>query len=205
MARGNAVIQPFHRNHSHGFTLPEVLVSVAMISILAAAVVPTVVGQLQKGDTNRLGGDLMAIRGAIEQFVSDVERYPSNVGELTAPITTAMTTLGAQTPASVFSGPDVQHWRGPYLNKDSIAVRITAYGDSILGKFFVDTLGTSDNTHTTGGTRYLIILVPGVDSLTAVALDNLYDDGNTLTGFIRWRKNPGGGRDTLKVLATPLQ
>ncbi len=173
-----------------------------MIAILAAAVVPTVVGQLQKGDVGRMASDIFALRGAVEQFVSDVRKYPASIGQLTAPITSSMTLLKS---ASIYSGPDVVHWKGPYLNKDSVAAGVTAYADVIPDLFDTVTLLPTTNTPPgvgNGGTKYMVIDVVGVDTNTAVLLDRLYDDGNTGTGFIRWIN---AGRDTLKLLAMPLQ
>lgn len=193
------------RRRRRGFTLPEVLVTVAMIGILAAAVVPAVVGQLQKGDLGRMGDDVMAIRGAVENFASDVRKYPASVGQLTNAITASMTAGPAGIGASTaYNASDVLHWRGPYINKDSISALTTAYSDALTDIFVIDTLGASDSLHTTGGTRYLILLIPGVDTATATRLDALYDDGNTLTGFIR-HNHASAAHDTLKILLVPVQ
>jgi prepilin-type N-terminal cleavage/methylation domain-containing protein len=193
---------PKSRPRPRGFTLPEVLVTVALIAVLAGAVVPTVVGQLQKGDSNRLGSDLLAIRGGVEQFAADVRKYPANIGQITGVISTSLTPFQS---ATAYTGADVIHWKGPYLTKDSIAARITAYGDSIVGVFNVDTLAPSGVNSTATGQRYMVVVVPGLDSSMAVALDNMFDDGNILTGSIRWRKHVGSERDTLKFLMMPVQ
>lgn len=185
------------------FTLSEVLVTVAMIGVLAAAVVPAVVGQLQKGDVGRMGDDVMAIRGAAEQFAADVRKYPANIGELTSPIATSMVAFPAGIGGGTsFTAGDVVHWKGPYLNKDSIAARLTAYSDSMVGLFALDTLAASGVVSSIGGTRYVTLLIPNVDVNTATLLDNLYDNGNVLSGFIRYNAT---GRDTLKVLLLAVQ
>jgi hypothetical protein len=148
-----------------------------------------------------MGGDLTTLRSAIEQFVGDVRKYPASIGQLTAPLSTTMTQLKS---ANTYTGSDVIHWHGPYLSKDSVAAQSTSHGAQILGVFDTVTLATSGVT-STAGIKYLVVLLPGVDTLTAAALDNLFDDGNVLTGSIRWRKNPGNAKDTLKMLAMPVQ
>src|SRR6185503_15499778 len=55
-----------------GFTLAEILVALALISLMAAVLLPTVAGQLLKGDAARTAEDLNAIRSGIEQFLADV-------------------------------------------------------------------------------------------------------------------------------------
>jgi len=57
-----------------GFTLPEVIVTITLIGVLASVVVPTIISQVKKGDPARVGSDFMAVRGAIEQFLTDVRR-----------------------------------------------------------------------------------------------------------------------------------
>src|SRR3954452_10438062 len=52
-----------------GFTLPEVLVTVTLISALAAVVVPAVAGQLKKRDPSRVRNHFASIRGAVDQFL----------------------------------------------------------------------------------------------------------------------------------------
>ncbi|HTR77956.1 MAG TPA: prepilin-type N-terminal cleavage/methylation domain-containing protein [Gemmatimonadaceae bacterium] len=188
-----------------GFTLPEVLVTVAMIGILAAAVVPTVVGQLQKGDLGRMGDDVLAIRGGVEQFASDVRKYPASVGQLTVPITGSMNAFAAGVGAGLaYNASDIKNWKGPYLNKDSVSVLTTAYNAALTDGFVLDTLAAVDSVHTSGGTRYLVLLIPSVDTLTSRLLDALYDDGNTTTGFIR-HVHAGAAKDTLKILLMPIQ
>src|SRR6266550_2967166 len=76
-----------YRKRTHatrrGFTLGEVLVTVALIAVLAAVVLPAVGSQITKGDLGRVSSDLLTIRSAMEQFISDVRRYPSSVAQLT--------------------------------------------------------------------------------------------------------------------------
>src|SRR5437764_3611113 len=70
------------RSTRRGFTLGEVLVTVALVAVLAAVVLPAVGSQISKGDLGRVSSDLLTMRSAMEQFISDVRRYPNSVGQL---------------------------------------------------------------------------------------------------------------------------
>jgi type II secretory pathway pseudopilin PulG len=179
-----------------------------MIGILAAAVVPAVVGQLQKGDVGRLGDDALAIRGAVEQFSADVRKLPASIGQLTSPITASMADFVAGPAANTsFTSTDVTHWKGPYLSKDSAAAIVTAYGLNFNTAFTLDTLSPIAD-HITTGQRYLVLVIPLVDTTTVRLLDNLYDDGVTTTGFIRdsaFTTGANAGKAVLKILLTPVQ
>lgn len=193
-----------------GFTLGEVLVSVAIVAVLAAIVLPSVGSQISKGDQGRVSNDLLSMRSAMEQFVSDVRRYPASVGQLvvkpTASVSTAgplkSTTQASPCPATPsftteYSAAEVARWRGPYINKDSAAAVSTGYAATIRTCFDVQT---------TAGISYETILVPGITQSTALALDAAMDDGVLTTGSLQWVTGGGGAvLDTLKYFALPIQ
>jgi prepilin-type N-terminal cleavage/methylation domain-containing protein len=203
-----------------GFTLGEVLVTVAIISVLAAVVIPSIGSQLTKGDLGRVSSDLLSVRGAMEQFVSDLRLYPNSIGQLTTLPVSAVTTAGPLlsnpsgacpspavfTAAQEFTAQQVARWRGPYLNKDSLAAIKTGYGASIRTCFGTLTVGTSGVVDGTG-TKYVVVLVPGIDQATATVIDAAIDDGVLTTGALRWNTGgtPGTVADTLKLLALPVQ
>jgi len=191
------------QNRTRGFTLPEVLVTIALIAALAAVVVPAVAGQIKKGDPARVGSDFAAIRGASEQFLADVRRYPAAIQQLTAPITGSMAPL-TTTAQGPYGAADVTRWKGPYLTKDSIGAVATGYGWTFKPGFEVDTLAPSGVASTAGGQRYMVlkVIMPVKDSISALSLDSQFDDGSLLTGSIRYRAAPAA--DTLKLLVLPI-
>jgi prepilin-type N-terminal cleavage/methylation domain-containing protein len=190
-----------------GFTLPEVIVTITLIAVLASVVVPTIVSQVKKGDPARTGQDLLAVRGAVEQFLSDVRKYPASIAQITAVITTAQNAL-TTTSIAPYGTAEVQRWRGPYLTKDGTAALTTGFGLSMNNNFDVDTLAVSGAASAAGGQRYMVVAVPmkvGAtivnDSLSALEIDRHFDDGVLLTGSIRYRT---GTTDTLKFLLMPI-
>ena len=193
-----------------GFTLPEILVSITILGLLAAVVVPTIAGQMKKGDTGRIGDDLAAVRGAVEQFLSDVRKYPNTIGQLTLPITASMAPLTG-TSASNYGAADVMRWRGPYLTKDSAAAVATGFGLKMNGTFVVDSLLAAGYDSVTTGAcgavagcqKYLGVRIVGVDSASWSVIDQAYDDGNASTGIIRFKST--GTSAGMKYLVLPVQ
>lgn len=66
------------RNHKQaGFTLIEVMIVVVILGILAAIVVPNVIGKDDKARVQTTKVNLRAIATAIEEFKGDQRRYPT--------------------------------------------------------------------------------------------------------------------------------
>lgn len=194
-----------NRSKKRGFSLGEILVAVAIMAVIAAVVIPSIGGQLNKGETGRVSSDLISIRGAVEQFLADVRRYPSAMQQLQVkPGALAVADTGINA-SGMFSASQVARWKGPYMTKDTIAARMTGYGATMMGLFKVcNASGTC--TANPAGQRYLTIIMPGPTSAEALLIDAAMDDGVLTTGQILWVTGGGGAAlDTLKYLALPIQ
>jgi prepilin-type N-terminal cleavage/methylation domain-containing protein len=196
-----------------GFTLAEVLVSITLVAVLGAVVVPTVAGQIKKGDPTRMGNDFLAVRGGVEQFLSDVRRYPNGVSQLTAAISTSDAPL-AGTATSSYGAAEVTRWRGPYLSKDGTAALLTGFGLKMNAVFDTVTLA-ANGVQSGAGNKYMVLSVPmaasgtaGNDSLSILRLDQQFDDGVLTSGVIRYRicasTSCGSSPDTIKFLVMPI-
>src|SRR5438270_5876627 len=95
-----------------GFTLPEVLVTVTIVAVLAAVMVPAVINQVGKGDKPAIAEDFSAIRTAITTFAADTRHFPKSIGQLTG-ATLSQTTAVDINGATI--GLDAANYRGPYL------------------------------------------------------------------------------------------
>jgi prepilin-type N-terminal cleavage/methylation domain-containing protein len=188
------------RTNKPGFSLAEILVSIAILAVVAAVVIPSIGGQLRSGDESRLQQDLTNLRGGIEQFLADVRRYPKSIGQLTnKPGVTESALVGG-----VYNAGQVGRWRGPYITKDSVFALKTGYDASFNTAFDTLTLATSGLAVSATGTRYLRIYLVGFDSTNALRLDQKMDDGDLTTGQIRWTVNTATA-DTLFYLTIPVQ
>lgn len=172
-----------------GFTLAEVLVTLAIIAVMAAVLLPALNSQLSKGDTGRLASDLTNIQTAAQAFVSDVHRFPATTTQLT----TAITSGSADLLTNTIPGTLTAKWKGPYLAKDAVAN--TAGG--VISPTF---------TSVTGGNaiNYLTVSVTGVSVQDFANIENILDEGTASTtsaaaGNIRYTGT------TLTFLAIPVQ
>lgn len=84
------------------FTLIELLVVILILAILAALIVPRVVGRTDDAKIGRAKADIKTLSGELDKFRLDTGRYPTTEEGLEA----LRTAPG-----------DVEGWKGPYLTK----------------------------------------------------------------------------------------
>jgi prepilin-type N-terminal cleavage/methylation domain-containing protein len=172
-----------------GFTLAEVLVTIAIIAIMAAVILPALNNQIQKGDTSRLASDLTSVQSGIQAFVSDIRRFPSTTDQL----------LNGATGSDIFAAPftalDQSAWKGPYLSRDILSH--TGGRASISGTFTITTSSTL---------QFLTVNISPVTNTQFENIELALDEGtasttSTTTGNIRY----SSGNTTLSFLAMPVR
>lgn len=84
-----------------GFTLIELMVVILILAILAALIVPRVIGHSTDAKRAKAASDIAEIKSALNRFRLTCDRYP-----------TTEEGLGALT-----TGGDIKGWNGPYLEK----------------------------------------------------------------------------------------
>jgi prepilin-type N-terminal cleavage/methylation domain-containing protein len=167
-----------------GFTLPEVLVTVAIVAVLAAIVVPTVTSQITKGDEANFTTGTTNIRTGITAFVSDTRRWPGRVSDLyNAPVAGDLDLFGV-----AYGAPTVARWKGPYVSgalqpTDSLFVALAHVHNALLDS----TLAAA------GSSGYVIASLSGVTTQAAAArLDTLIDGSTGYdAGVLQWQPNAG--------------
>lgn len=179
----------FANKRRAAFTLPEVLVTLAIVATLTAVLLPALNNQLSKGDASRLTSDLVAIQTAVGAFTSDVRRYPSVLDQLrTAPSSGATDIL-----TNTFGSTLIQRWRGPYLSKDLTSNAMpTGYGAVISSAF---------TRVTYNGIPYLTLQVTGLTTAEFNNIDQIIDEtANSSTGQLTLSST-----GTALWAATPIQ
>jgi general secretion pathway protein G len=90
-----------HRQR-RGFTLIELIVVVLILAILAALIVPRVVGRSGDAKRSKAATDIATLSSLIQQYRLDTGRFPTTEEGLLAL---------REAPA------DVENWKGPYMTK----------------------------------------------------------------------------------------
>ncbi len=165
-------------NRRSGFTLPEILVTVTVVAVLAAVVVPAVTQYVNKGNAPATQSDLDQIRNAVTAFVADTRVYPVYLSDLAT----------ASAPAYVTAAGGSFH--GPYLDATVSSVTgqtgnggdatgaadgTAAFTSQGTGLVFLDTIVNNNSR------LQLIVKTPSLCS-TLAHLDSTLDDGVATAG-----------------------
>jgi general secretion pathway protein G len=108
-ARGiNLMIQAHApRSSQNGFTLIEIMVVVVIIGLLAAFIVPQVMGRVDEARITKVKGDVQMLETALSMYRLDTARYPTSQQGLLALVTKP-------------EDPAVRNWKsGGYLSRVS--------------------------------------------------------------------------------------
>ncbi|MGH8530605.1 MAG: type II secretion system major pseudopilin GspG [Nevskiales bacterium] len=96
---------PPYRRQQRGFTLIEIMVVVVILGILAAVVVPNIMGNPDKARVAKAKQDVRVIENALKLYRLDNFYYPSTEQGLAALV---------QKPSGE---PPAKNWRSPYLDR----------------------------------------------------------------------------------------
>ncbi len=94
------------RQTQRGLTLFELLVVLAILTLLATLIAPRVIGYLGRAKADVARAQAANIAASLELFYIDLERYPDDQEGLGALITAP-------------TSQDAQLWRGPYFKEES--------------------------------------------------------------------------------------
>jgi general secretion pathway protein G len=95
------------RRRARGFTLIEIMVVVIIIGLLAAFIVPQIVGQVDTAKIAKAKGDIQALETALTMYRLDNSKYPTSEQGLAALVTQP-------------TDPTIKHWRpGGYIQRIS--------------------------------------------------------------------------------------
>ena len=182
-----------------GFTLPEILVTVTVIAVLAAAVVPAVTQYVNKGNGPASQQDIQQLQNAVTGFTADIRHYPGDLQQLVTPIISdaspcdSLDCDGAATPVQ-FTPVEAARWRGPYTSAP-----ITT-GNAGGGQFTSNGLLFTVGRKITLSTGWLTVPILNPTTCAAIlalnkSIDNTAAGANTegTDGIVIWTGTCNGG------------
>lgn len=183
-----------HVRSREGFTLIEILVALILIALLLGAVVPAVMNQVTKGDTNRVLEDLDAVSTGAQMFRMDVRRWPSELEHLVTKISTSDNMLADG--GGTFTTGMVNRWDGAYLD----GVTITASATTLMTGGEGEIQNAFSTAFPFNSETYLSIIVSNLPESQRTSLDVAVDgSADPLNGRVRV-----SGTE-LYYLATPIR
>jgi prepilin-type N-terminal cleavage/methylation domain-containing protein len=208
-----------------GFTLIETIVTVGLIAVIAAFVVPTVIQKAGSGDPVKVQNDLNTVRTAIETFATDIKNgYPHQISTLTAKPTPGTDVFLDST---AMTATQIAVWNGPYMGAtissnvgDSLATGFTAYIMNFIDRY--DAIHNvpehkADGTltgapYSSTSTLYAAVQVHGLTATQAKTLNALFDgqsdvnlgDGSNTTGRFRFSAPNSSNIVVAYYLADPI-
>jgi prepilin-type N-terminal cleavage/methylation domain-containing protein len=183
-----------------GFTLVETIVTLGLLAVLAAFVVPTVVQKAGAGDPVKVVSDLSSVQTGLATFQSDIRGFPNQIRMLTVQPTVANHFVDS---ATALKASEVQAWNGPYLNAeigffptDSLATGYRAFIKNMIVRFDA----------TSNAAEYLV--VPGSGTGGTFSVNNTIFATLTVVGLnvtqARLINRLIDGDDDAEVIAGPL-
>jgi len=160
-------LQPHFSRRQRGFSLPELMVALAIIAILAGMVV--FASNNDKSKATSLYAKLTQYADAMQRLTLDVSCYPVHTGVLISTATAANSQCGLDlTP----------RWRGPYAKADGV----DANDDILLPEVSptaVLTIGLGNNINGNGMTQQWYLQVTNVKDEVANELLEMCNHGQT--------------------------
>jgi len=102
----------------NGFTLIELLVVIIILAILAAVVIPKVVGRTDDAKIAAAITDVQSFSSTLEMYKADTGQYPSSDQGLNA----------------LINNPGTGSWHGPYL-KNMAVLKMDPWGHPYIYKY----------------------------------------------------------------------
>jgi type II secretory pathway pseudopilin PulG len=215
-----------------GFTLIETIVTVGLLAVLAAFVVPSVVQKASAADPVKIANDLNAIRTALESYSNDTHAgFPNQIWALTTKpsvLNHQIDSIDAAHTGTALSIGIVNAWNGPYLSTtiDTVVgvmqTGFTAQIQNALQRYDAvankgeRTGGTSGAVFNLTNSLYVAVRINGLTTPQAELMNRIMDGptdsdvavgpdiGANQTGRFRFDKPNAANIVTAYFLATPI-
>jgi general secretion pathway protein G len=165
-----------------GFTLPEILTSMALIAVLASVTVPAVRGRMEDGYEDAVIQEFQSLSSAITAYRRDVGHYPPTLAYLSAMPANARDFCGHAL------GPnDVAGWNGPYTSRTITATYTIGQRDAVqntLKRAAPTAIGIQISGADTSTARNIDYKVDGISAATSGTVLYTSSNGTTVMTYV---------------------
>lgn len=164
-----------------GFSLPEILIVLAIIAALSAVVMPAVMNKLTEARAAALAETLDGINEVVQNYRGNVGRYPRFLSQ----VSTKPATGAVEVCSGVQPDVNINQWRGPYASRTFTSAG-TRIGDALIS----DTLRRVPANAASTPYGIAFVDVTEVDSVVAFHLETSFDGTpiNYTAGTITWTR-----------------
>lgn len=217
------------RLRGRGFTLIETVVTVGLLAVLAAFVIPSVIRKADSADPVKVANDLNSLSTAIQTFTSDMKGImPGDIQDLTQPLlvnglcNSANPCDSTVTHRSAYSAQQAVLWKGPYLvasvGRTTAASLRSGYVADLRNPLFrFDALnGVPEFCESAGGSAttctgfvatnplFVAVTVAGLDREQAIQVNGIIDGNNETNPGLEGRFRFGADGSVAYYLAAPI-
>jgi prepilin-type N-terminal cleavage/methylation domain-containing protein len=162
-----------------GFTLGEVLASVAVVAVLAAITIPTIKSRLAVGRGQALAKEILSLAAGLQAFNNNTGTYPLYLDELTSLSLHTNTYCGNAIVQVFMTAGQQTNWKGPYVNRLIVGDYVTADGNTVVNLMDRTTAGTP---------RFLELTVNNVALDVATVVEEVIDGPGAAfaSGNFKW-------------------
>lgn len=212
-----------------GFTLVETVVTVGLLAVLAAFVVPSVIRKADSADPVKVANDLNSISTAVQTFTSDMKGImPGDIQDLTQPVLVNSVCNRVSpcdsviTHRNAYTASQAVLWKGPYLSasieRDPNAMLRSGYVadisntltrfDAVNGVPELCQLSSGGSVTCNGfiptNPLFLAVRVTGLNREQALTINSIIDGANELNSGFEGRFRYTADGTLAYFLAAPM-
>jgi prepilin-type N-terminal cleavage/methylation domain-containing protein len=168
--------------HAMGFTLIELIVTIAIVTILAGVLVPAVGNYTEKSKKSKAVAEMRILTDAFTSYQTDTGAWPAN----TDLVTVATTNFPIVTMPCMFTNTFTKKgWDGPYLSKGTMNAGVmnvaTAAAGAVPGSGVLDPWGNPYYCYTfatgySGTTGAIVLLSRGKNGVANTPVANIFNN-----------------------------